>query len=145
MIYDKIENLDKYPELARVKEFLDKHRGKILENGKYIIDKNCYVLALEYETGAGDNFESHRKYIDVQMLVGGREYILVQDVKKGKVLTEYNEEKDILFYSVEDFTAYLLDENNFLMLDKEDLHKPCVAINEPMLVKKYVFKIQIED
>lgn len=142
MIYDKLENLEKYPSLAKVKNFLEKQNGKILQNGKYEIDENCYVAVSEYETGAGKDFETHREYIDVQILLCGKEYIFVQDIRQGSPTTEYDEQKDIIFYKANDATAYVLDGSNFLVLDVDDLHKPCVAIDEPMKVKKYVFKIR---
>ena len=142
MIYDTIENLGKYPELAKVKAFLDELNGKELENGKYLIDETCYVAVSEYETGAGNNFEAHRGYIDVQMLVRGKEYIFVQDLSEGKPVTEYDEKKDITFYKTEKWWGHVLDESNFVLLDTNDVHKPGVAVDEPMRVKKYVFKIR---
>ena len=142
MIYDKLENLEKYPSLAKVKNFLDKQNGKILQNGKYEIDENCYVAVSEYETGAGKDFEAHREYIDVQIVLSGREHIFVQNIQQGNPTTEYDEQKDIIFYNANDATAYVLDGRNFLVLDVDDLHKPCVAIDESMKVKKYVFKIK---
>ena len=142
MIYDTLENLSKYPSLTRVKKFLDEQNGTILNNGKYEIDENCYVAVSEYETGAGKDFEAHREYIDVQIVLSGREHIFVQDIHQGILATEYNKQKDIVFYKANDATPYILDGSNFLMLDVEDLHKPCVALEEPMTVKKYVFKIK---
>jgi len=142
MIYDTIENLDKYPLLEKVKAFLNEHKGQILENGKYVIDEHCYLAVSEYETGAGKDYEAHREYIDVQMLLNGKEYIFVQDIQKGTPVTQYNQEKDIIFYQVENGVAYALNGKNFLLLDVNDLHKPCVMIKEPEKVKKYVFKIK---
>lgn len=142
MIYDKLENLQNYPELEKIGAFLEKQNGKILENGKYVIDENCYVAVSEYETGAGKDFEAHREYIDVQMLVYGEERVFVQDIQKGKPVTEYDEKKDIVFYTTEDSATYVLNESNFLLLDVNDLHKPCVAVERPIKVKKYVFKIK---
>ncbi|MBO5481299.1 MAG: YhcH/YjgK/YiaL family protein [Clostridia bacterium] len=142
MIYDTLKNLSKYPSLVRVKKFLDKQNGTILDDGKYEIDENCYVAVSEYETGAGKDFEAHREYIDVQIVLRGREYIFVQDIKQGISTTEYDAQKDIIFYKSNDAKAYILDGSNFLVLDVDDLHKPGVAIDESMKVKKYVFKIK---
>ena len=142
MIYDKLENLRKYPCLEKVKAFLEAQKGKILENGKYTVDENCYVAVSEYETGAGKDFEAHKEYIDVQMLLQGQEHIFVQDISQGIPSTDYDEKRDIRFYKTEGAKAYVLSEGNFLWLDVNDLHKPCVAIEEPMKVKKYVFKIR---
>ena len=141
MIYDKLENLSKYPSLEKVEKFFDEQNGAILDNGKYEIDENCYLLVSEYETGTGKDFEAHREYIDVQMLISGREYIFVQDIQKGKSVIEYNQAKDIAFYKTDDATAYLLDKSNFLVLDVNDLHKS-VSVDKPIVVKKYVFKIR---
>lgn len=142
MIYDKLENMVDYPILTQVKKFLDAHNGEILENGRYEIDGKCYLTVLEYETFEGKDFEAHREYVDVQMLIRGQEYIYVQDIQKGKLITEYNQEKDISFYKTDDSTAYLLDNTNFLVLDVNDLHKPCVSVDKAEIVKKYVFKIK---
>ena len=142
MIYDKIENMGKYPLLEKVEAFLNEHKGQILENGKYILNENCYLAVSEYQTGDGKDYEAHKEYIDVQMLAYGKENIFVQDIQKGTPCTEYNEVKDIIFYKTEHGVAYQLDENNFLVLDIQDLHKPCVMIEQPEKVKKYVFKIK---
>ena len=142
MICDKLENLAKYPSLTRVKKFLDEQNGTILNNGKYEIDETCYVAVSEYETGAGKDFEAHREYIDVQIVLSGREHIFVQNIQQGTPTTEYEKQKDIIFYKANDAKAYVLDGSNFLVLDVDDLHKPCVAIDESMKVKKYVFKIK---
>lgn len=142
MIYDTLENLSKYPSLTRVKKFLDEQNGTILNNGKYEIDENCYVAVSEYETGAGKDFEAHREYIDVQILLSGREHIFVQNIQQGTPTTEYEKQKDIIFYKANDAKAYVLDGSSFLVLDVDDLHKPGVAIDESMKVKKYVFKIK---
>lgn len=142
MIYDKLNNLKNYPMLSRVKNFFISHKGEELADGKYIIDKNCYLVVSEYETGQGNDFEAHKEYIDVQILVRGREYVFVQDIQKGKEITEYDSEKDIIFYTTDNSVAFLLDESTFILFDSHDLHKPCVAVTKSMKVKKYVFKIK---
>lgn len=142
MIYDKLENLYKYSKFSMVENFLKKHEGKILANGKYIIDDHCFVVVSEYETGVGNLFEAHRKYVDFQLLVSGGEYVYVQNIAQGKVVNEYDEEKDFALYSANEAKPYLLDGTCFLVLDTEDLHKPGVSIEKPTMVKKYVFKIR---
>ena len=75
MIYDKLENLAKYPSLIRVKKFLDEQNGTILNNGKYEIDESCYVAVSEYETGAGKDFEAHRVYRRANRVEWSRAYL----------------------------------------------------------------------
>ena len=67
MIYDTLENLSKYPSLAGVKKFLDEQNGKVLENGKYEIDENCYVAVSEYETGVGKDFDELKRPPNLQL------------------------------------------------------------------------------
>ena len=66
----------------------------------------------------------------------------MQNIQQGTPTTEYEKQKDIIFYKANDAKAYVLDGSNFLVLDVDDLHKPGVAIDESMKVKKYVFKIK---
>lgn len=142
MIYDTLENLCNYSEFSQIEDFLKKHEGEILPNGKYVINENCYVVASEYETGEGSLFEAHRKYMDVQILALGREYVYVQNIRQGKIVNEYDSEKDFALYFANEAKPYLLDGTCFLALDAEDLHKPGVSVEQPTAVKKYVFKLR---
>lgn len=142
MIYDKLENLGNYAFLSKVKRFLDESKGKILENGKYVIDDNCYLNVSQYETGERKDFEVHREYIDVQMVLSGKEYVFVQNIENGTPITEYDAQADIMFYKADVATEYMLDESNFIVLDVEDLHNAGVSVENPETIKKYVFKIK---
>ncbi len=142
MIYDKIENLGKYPELSKVKAFFDENDVASLEIGKYPLGDGDYLAVSEYETGKEKDYEAHVEYIDVQYLTVGEELIYVADKSQGTPTKGYNAEKDIAFYTVENGKAYKIDREYFLLLDVDDLHKPCVAVNEPVKVKKYVFKLK---
>ena len=142
MITDKIKNLGNYTQLAKVKSFLDSH-PEPLENGKYIIDDSCFVNVMEYETrDDGGLYEGHEKYIDLQMLISGEECVRVQNIADCTITVAYDPEKDAAFYSSEKYMNYYLNGSNFILLEPEDLHNPCLKVNgRSVKVKKYVFKI----
>ena len=143
MILDKIENLKNYPMLKKVQSFLEENAGKMLEKGKYPIDENAYVSVAKYDTKEEAGlFEGHLNYIDVQVIMEGEEYIQVCDKRDAKVETEYNEIKDVQFFSTENYHNFYVGKNCFLLLDEQDLHRPNMAIEKSAPVTKYIFKIK---
>lgn len=143
MILDKVENLKNYPQLKKVGEFLEENAGKTLEKGKYPIDENCYVSVAKYDTKEEAGlFEGHLQYIDVQVIIDGEEYIQVCDKRDAKVETEYNETKDVQFFSSENYHNFYVGKGSFLLLDEADLHRPNMAIVKSAPVTKYIFKIK---
>ena len=144
MIIDKIKNLGKYAHLSVVKQFLDEH-PEPLENGKYVINDCCFVNVSEYETKEDKGiYEGHERYNDLQMLISGNECIKIQHISDCRISTEYNEQKDVAFYTSEQYMNCYLDGSNFALLEPEDLHNPCLMIGDkPEKVKKYVFKILV--
>ena len=144
MIIDKIKNLGNYAHLSAVKKFLDEH-PEPLENGKYVINDGCFVNVMEYETREDNGlYEGHEKYIDLQMLISGEECIRVQNITDCAIAIEYDAQKDAAFYKSEQYMNCYLDGSNFVLLEPEDLHNPCLTVNNKSIrVKKYVFKIAI--
>ena len=142
MILDKVENLGNYPQLKAVQDFLKAQTG-VLENGKYEVDENCYVAVSSYDSKQSDGrFEGHLRYVDVQIVMDGEEYVLVQDKNKCVLQTPYDSQKDAAFYSAENWHTFYLGKGDFIVLDENDLHRPCISVNGATPVKKYVFKIK---
>lgn len=142
MIIDKIINLSNYKHLEKVDQFLKRHTN-ILDNGKYIVDENCYLVVSEYKPKEDEGvFEGHQKYIDIQMLMVGEECVQVQTKNDCELVQEYDEQQDVAFYRAVHYMNCYLDGSNFILLTPNDLHNPslCVGGNK-VKVKKYVFKI----
>lgn len=153
MIFDKIENMSMYystlPELKQVAEFLAQLDAANPPERVEIDGRNLYAMASEYETRLRDEgkYEGHRKYIDVQLLLAGQEQIDILAAKVGqKIDTEYNEDNDALFVGRAPADAILtLTPGLFAVLYPEDLHQPCIAMNDtPSTVKKVVVKIKVK-
>lgn len=120
-------------------EFNDK------ELGRYELDNNgTYVNIEEYTTKDSSHFEAHRKYIDIQYLAKGKEFIRVSSIdNRSNQVSEYDENKDIEFFDKEQYTEHLLDGSNFMVLFPHEAHMPCMKVDSNIYVRKIVVKIPI--
>lgn len=117
-----------------------------LELGRHDINDWLYVNVQEYETKDVSlcRYESHRKYVDIQYMINGLEAIEVADVKGQDlaVSTEYNEEQDVSFWLNKLMQMkVVLTNNSYVILYPQNAHKPCIAVNKPVKVKKLVAKV----
>ena len=143
IILDKIDNLVNYPQFQIVKNFLDKNDIANLKVGRYVINETCYLNVSKYDTDKGKRlFEGHREYIDFQLIIEGEEYVQVQNIDKCVLELRYDSQKDVAFYSATEWNNFYLGKNQFIVLSEDDIHRPCVFINNPDKVKKFVFKIK---
>lgn len=144
MIIDKVKNMSKYKELKPIADFLKKNENTVLENGKYPIDDNCYLKAMEYDTKPENgDFENHDVYADLQMLVLGSEYLQTTKNCGATLSKEYNSEKDISFYSAKEYSNFLMESGYFALILPNELHRSGICEDNPIHIKKYVFKIKM--
>lgn len=125
-------------------KFLKETDFNTIELGRYdLSDDGTYANIEEYTTKDSSHFEAHRKYIDIQCVAKGKEYIYVspfnQDVQME--VTAYDESKDIEFFDKEEYEKHLLSADNFLVLFPSDGHLPCMKVDSNEYVKKIVVKI----
>lgn len=89
-------------------------------------------------------FESHEKFFDVQYLIAGEELLgccARCDVPSGD---PYQAENDVTFYDEPAATGWvLLRGGDFVIFAPEDVHKPGVAVGQPMEVQKIVVKVPV--
>lgn len=118
-----------------------------LEAKRYDIDgDNLFALVTEYTTKNIEDaqFESHKKYADIQYVINGKEQISSTPVnKKGEVLTPYDETRDIEFMTVNGSTDYIATPDVFFLFFPSDLHRPGVKSGENSQVKKVVVKVKL--
>ena len=115
--------------------------------GKYDRENGVYVSVQEYTTKARSEakYEAHKKFIDIQMILSGKELIAVSPIEKMTISDEYNEEKDfMLFHHNDECTDYVLEAGDFLILYPQDVHMPGVCVNEKSPVRKIVVKVPVE-
>lgn len=90
-------------------------------------------------------FESHRRYIDVQVILGGAEYMEVDDISRLKVSQEYNEERDFLkYHDVQTASRLLMRAGDAAIFHPADGHMPSLRIDGgPVSVFKTVVKVPV--
>lgn len=128
-----------------------------LRNATPDLALGCHVLVGDdlfagvdcYETKPRDaaKLETHRTYIDIQLLLSGRECIEVFDPTDLRVEEAYRAEKDATFYRVPERapTRITLRPGQFAVFFPEDAHLPGLQVSgvaEP--VQKIVIKLRAD-
>ena len=152
MIFDRLENQNLYPFDEAWKAAFDFLKTVTPETatGKYLIQGNdLYAGVDSYNTKARDiaKLETHRKYVDIQVLISGSEIFEVFQKQELTVSEPYNSEKDAEFYQVpaKPRAQITMNPGQFIVFFPEDAHMPCLMTgNSPQPVKKVVVKVAVE-
>ena len=83
---------------------------------------NRFFIAVQ-STKAPDLAEAHRNYLDIQYIVKGKEVMGWADLADCKLEGEFNETKDVGFYSG-NFQYYNIEEGMCYVVFPEDVHMP---------------------
>ncbi len=127
-------------------EFLSQLKEEDLTIGKHDVTDCFFYNVQEYETKVDfkRHFESHLKYVDIQMLVSGEEYLQVVDINRLQVETPYDESKErILYHPMENGCSTLLRPGSAIILYPKDAHRTIACRNTCCKVKKIVGKVLI--
>ena len=151
MIFDNIKNCEQYFSLHGAYEkafsFLKEAAVNFPETGKHVIDGDKLFASVQaYNTLTEDGkMEAHEKYIDIQLLVSGKEIMYVKDISKAELSDAYREDWDAAFYTVDETTSKLvLTPGDFVILLPNDAHRPCVAFEgKSEEVQKIVMKVKL--
>jgi len=149
MILDTLDNYHLYQSvnerIAKGFEFLHNTDLDAIPPGKHDIDGDTiFALVQEYQTKplAECKLESHKKYIDIQYVIRGEEFMGITTKNNQKIL-EVNEEKDYTFY--EGTTSLVrVSKGMFTIFFPDDLHQPCVQTKLVSEVKKVVITVLIQ-
>ncbi|MCL5069800.1 MAG: YhcH/YjgK/YiaL family protein [Actinobacteria bacterium] len=112
--------------------------------------KNFYYILSSYQTTSdikGKPAEAHRKYLDLQYMIYGKEKIGFADYSNiKKIHSEYDPEKDNeLIDSVDNEYFFTLNQNHYAIFFPEDIHRPGISIDNPVNIRKVIFKFSIDD
>ena len=102
---------------------------------------NRFFLAVQ-STKAPDLAEAHRNYLDIQYIVKGKEVMGWADLAACKSEGDFNEEKDIGFYSG-DFDYITVNEGICYVVFPEDVHMPGRHLDVPNDFVKVVVKLKV--
>lgn len=149
MIFGNLANLEDCPflngQLLRCFAYARKNDLLAMEAGSHPIDgEELFVNIVEYTTKEAETcfWEAHRQYLDLHLMLQGREQIDLNFIQNMK-LKEYVQESDFLPMEGEKSCSAVLAPGDFLICYPSDGHRTAVAAAGPETIKKAIFKIRI--
>ena len=151
VIFDILPNLKKYksiPYVDEIAEFLSSNDLVSLEEGDIPIKgDDLFVKVLSYVPNPEEenNFETHRDYMDVQVVVQGVEKMQVVAPENLEEKVEVEMDGDFQFFKASQQISDLIVKNNkFVVFFPGEPHRPgCRYLDLNQTVKKIVFKVRI--
>lgn len=150
MVFGNIRDLKDYGYLEEAVlecfEYAKTHDLLSFEKGSHEIDGDrLFVNVVEYETTLPENrfWEAHRNYLDLHFMLRGPEQIDVNFIDNMEQ-KEFVEKDDFLPLEGEPSSHVVLTEGDFLLCYPKDAHRTAVKVQEPVMIKKAIFKIKIK-
>ncbi len=121
-----------------------------LESGKHVIDGDIMFAAVsDYvpKPRAERRAEAHVKYIDIQYIDSGEEFIGCSFLSdKNEVLEDRLVEKDVIFYkNTVDEMDVKLTAGSYVIVFPDDIHRPGCSTGSTANVRKVVLKIKLSE
>lgn len=150
MIFSSIYTCDtfaEYPEVMnKVIDYLKSNDFVNMEPGVYEIQgKDIYAQVFDAETGSVEEKkpESHKEYLDIQFLASGEEKLGFTPWDEKYEIQEYIKERDLIFYKKVDQEGFIhATAGCFSVFFPCDIHRPAVAVDQPMTIRKVVVKVR---
>lgn len=147
MVYARVEQLPMYyalhPLLQEVHAFAASAADKSV--GRYELSAGAYALIKEGQTKElpRKQYEGHRRYWDVHVLISGSERIDVCNSDAMMVARDYNAEKDNLFFDSQQVNHIDLLPGEFCLCMQHDAHEANLCASAPSSYRKIVFKLPV--
>ncbi|MEQ3308601.1 YhcH/YjgK/YiaL family protein [Fusobacterium varium] len=151
MIFDTLENLKNYKgisvnfdraiESIMAGDYLNASEGRHNIDGDNVyfnVQENLMTREIS-ETC----FESHQKYIDIQLIIDGEEKFGYSARKVLKERNNYDSEKDYDHLDGEIEVICKMTKDRFILFFPLEPHMPCLKVGEKKRIKKAVYKIKI--
>lgn len=151
MIYDELKNIKTYKginkNLDKAIDFIAEKKYLNANFGKNIMEKDTiyfdYPEKVTTRENIGLEFEYHKKYMDIHIVLEGKEIIAYTPFENCIESKSYSIEKDIAFVKGETQADFLLNGKNFLLLFPNEPHLPLLKTDKVKEIKKIVFKIEM--
>jgi len=146
MIVDLTENLGKYMALnPKFANGLEKLNEVEIDYHKRFDFDGGYLFFQEGTTTHIDEgtFEAHKKYIDIQLVLDGSEYVAWAPINQLVVDVEYNPEKDVVRLNGSPQEIMKINKGMAYICLPHDGHKALKYLNKTTKYKKAVIKIEI--
>jgi biofilm protein TabA len=116
------------------------------ETVKIELGEGVFALEQAYlpKAPADGRWEAHERYIDVQVIVSGRELMGLIDVSALQLNDDQREARDLMFFAPHAGGSTLrAGAGDVAVFFPVDAHMPSVADGEPVLVRKTVVKVPV--
>ena len=146
MIYDHIDNRDRYKGMPKLYEGLCWLANVTEENfpkERVVLDgKMKFVVPKTYTTKTEEEaaFENHRTQADIHYMVRGVEGIRVEDVSRMQLVGEFSEERDWGKYEGEVEGITWIRDGYFVAVLPGEAHKTGILKDEAKPILKAVYK-----
>lgn len=149
MILDTVENIDLYKGLHKRLsiglDYIAQTDFSKLEMGTYELEgDNVFAILQSYDSKIEEDckLEAHKKYIDIQYLVEGEEYIGVEPLGEQAILEDKLESNDVVFYKGTALKIKLTA-GSFMIFFPTDVHAPGINVDTSEKVVKVVVKVAV--
>jgi YhcH/YjgK/YiaL family protein len=148
VIIDDLKHASMYyglgPGLEKALRYLQETDFAGVAPGRYELEGDAvFALVQEYDSKPREQgfWEAHRRYLDVQYVVSGAEYMGFSGIDRLQA-GAYDADKDFVKLDGDGEFAKLRA-GSFAILAPQDAHMPGMAIAQPQPVKKVVVKVRI--
>jgi biofilm protein TabA len=153
MIVDRLEEAKQYcrlhPGFDAAFDLLTSTPYDELGPGRHEVMGESLVLIIDHvETSRPDagRLEAHRKYIDVQYIIPGKEAVAQEfgwrpTATCGKAAVPFDKEKDIVFFADKPELQFTLPPGYFAVFFPGDAHAPMLASGT---IRKAVVKVAVD-
>lgn len=150
MILDVLENAHRYlvhnKGFSKAIEFLFRPDLKELPVGEYEIDGGRVYAIVAKEPGRKEEdalLETHEKYIDIQLVLGGTDTMGWKSKALCKKPTEeYDKESDVQFFADDPEVSFSVTQGSFVIFFPEDAHMPSISEGK---LHKVIVKVAVGD
>ena len=147
MIIDSLKYIETYrPVLKGFDAGLEavKALGEHPETGRYTFEGGYFMVQEGMTRPMEDgDFEAHRKYIDVQIILEGQETVGWAETGSLQESVSYDEEKDKVMYAGEAAQCNVIKAGMFWAAFPEDAHKACRQTDTQTSYRKIVMKLPV--
>ncbi|WP_461216031.1 NanQ anomerase/TabA/YiaL family protein [Lacticaseibacillus sp. GG6-2] len=136
MIISNLNSLDtallrKQPVFNEVFQYIETNDLKQLSEGRYDVGENgAFILIQKYQTRDEQDckYESHRKYIDFQLILSGQELMRVKEIGEMVLSEDHFAESDAGFYELPttEVIEKTFNTGEYAVFFPGDVHQPCV-------------------
>jgi biofilm protein TabA len=151
MIFDTLSQWRQYaplsPRFAPAFEFLEKVTPASAVGRHEIAGDDIFAFVQKHQTKPYEErlYEAHRKYIDIQYMIRGREIVYWSPLAwLTEVTMPFDAEKDATLWKViPNGVPFQLNAGHFTILYPEDGHVPSCSWGEAAEVLKVVVKVRV--